>query len=81
MDISIDDRWSGYVQETLGSGRFTSASDLVDAALKLMQEQDAKHAELRTLIAEGMDESGDMGGPELDAFFATLGDDPDHASN
>ncbi len=43
-----------YVKEQLDSGRYTDASEVVNDALRLMEERDHLRAEMRARIAAGM---------------------------
>lgn len=67
--VLLDDRAEKFVEEQVSSGRFASASDVVRAALELMEERDAKLAILRDAIQEGLD-SGEAKPLDRDAFFA-----------
>jgi antitoxin ParD1/3/4 len=67
--VVLNDRAERFVAEQVSSGRFASASDVVDAALKLMEEREAKLAVLRAAIQEGLD-SGEAIPLDREAFFA-----------
>lgn len=49
----IGDRYEGFIEAQVSSGRFNNASEVVRAGLRLLEDQEARLAELRELIAEG----------------------------
>ena len=71
MNVSLTDELAGFVKSKVSTGRYTSASEVVREALRLMEQRDSQEAEklqaLRKAWQEGID-SGDAG--ELD--FAAL---------
>jgi antitoxin ParD1/3/4 len=44
MNVSLTDALESFVEEKVRSGTFTSASEVVRAGLRLLQEHDAEHA-------------------------------------
>jgi len=50
MDLLIGGRWESFVKEAVRSGRYASASDVVQEGLRLVQEREAKLQALRDLI-------------------------------
>jgi antitoxin ParD1/3/4 len=57
MNVSVGQRWEGFVEAAVKSGRYGSASEVVREGLRLVEEREAKLQALRdTLnasIAEG----------------------------
>lgn len=51
--IVIGEYFDGFIESQIASGRFNNASEVVRAALRLLENEEAKLAELRALIAEG----------------------------
>ncbi|MCY7386563.1 MAG: type II toxin-antitoxin system ParD family antitoxin [Burkholderiales bacterium] len=55
--VALSAHFEGFIQEQLKSGRYNNASEVVRAALRLMEDQQAysamKQAELRAAIAAG----------------------------
>ncbi|MCV9965863.1 type II toxin-antitoxin system ParD family antitoxin [Pararhizobium sp. BT-229] len=58
----IGDHFDGFIEEQVKSGRFNNASEVVRAGLRLLERDEAKFAELKRLIKEGLDdiENGDF---------------------
>ncbi len=50
MDLLIGGRWESFVEEAVRSGRYASASEVVQEGLRLVQEREAKLQVLRDLI-------------------------------
>lgn len=51
--IVIGEYFDGFIESQIASGRFNNASEVVRAALRLLETEEAKLAKLRALIAEG----------------------------
>jgi len=55
--FSVGDHFSGFIAAQVETGRYSSASDVVRASLRLLEEQESKLAALRAALVEG-EESG-----------------------
>jgi len=59
VNVSLTPELEGLIQERVRSGRYTSASEVVREALRLLQDRDElrqlRLAELRTKVATGLD--------------------------
>ena len=55
--FSIGEHFSSFIEAQVSEGRYSSASDVVRAGLRLLEEQEAKLAALRAALIEG-EESG-----------------------
>ena len=57
MNVSIGDRWEGFVAQIVKDGRYGSASEVVREGLRLVEEREAKlqalHETINASIAEG----------------------------
>jgi antitoxin ParD1/3/4 len=53
--IALGNHFQKFVQELVSQGRFGSPSEVIRAALRLLEEQDARLAALRKAIREGVD--------------------------
>jgi antitoxin ParD1/3/4 len=55
--FSVGEHFSSFIEAQVSEGRYSSASDVVRAGLRLLEEQEAKLAALRAALIEG-EESG-----------------------
>ncbi len=55
--FSIGEHFIEFVEAQIGQGRYSNASDVVRAGLRLLEEQETKLAALRAALIEG-EESG-----------------------
>ena len=69
--VSLGEHFHSFIEEQVASGRFASASDVIRAGLRLLEENEAKLQRLRELIREG-DESGPPVPLDRDKFFAEM---------
>ena len=66
--FSIGEHFSEFVEEQVREGRYSSASDVVRAALRLLEEQEMKLAALRAALIEG-EQSGPSTAFDFEAFI------------
>jgi antitoxin ParD1/3/4 len=50
VNVSVGERWEGFVNEAVKSGRYGSASEVVREGLRLVEEREAKLADLRRIL-------------------------------
>ena len=67
--FSLGDHFTSFIDEKVEQGRYGSASDVVRAGLRLLEEEEAKLTALRAAIDEG-DASGPATPFDFDAFIA-----------
>ena len=67
--VSLGDHFAGFIDERLGSGRYSSASDVVRAGLRLLEEHEGKVDRLRAALVEG-ETSGPARPFDVEAFIA-----------
>jgi len=67
MDVSVEDRWQSLVDELVKSGRFGSASEVVNAGLRLVEAEERKLQELRDMIDRSIARGGSRTAEEVDA--------------
>ncbi len=67
--ISLGDHFASFVDQQVQGGRFGSASDVVRAGLRLLEEQETKLAALRAALIAG-EESGPSTPFDFEAFIA-----------
>lgn len=67
--VALSDHFSDFAERQVASGQYESASEVVQAGLKLLEELEDKRAALRAAIQAGID-SGPAVEFDLDAFLA-----------
>ena len=67
--FSLGEHFSRFVEAQVGQGRYSSASDVVRAGLRLLEEQEAKLEALRAALIEG-EQSGPCTPFDFEAFIA-----------
>jgi antitoxin ParD1/3/4 len=68
--VSLGDHFAEFIEEQVARGRFSSASDVVRAGLRLLEEREARLLALQAALVEG-ERSGE---PELFDFDNFLKD-------
>ncbi len=66
--IALSDHLAEFLTEQVASGRYGSASEVVRAGLRLLEEREAALADLRAEIAKG-EASGVAEGFDVDDWF------------
>jgi antitoxin ParD1/3/4 len=67
--ISLGDHFADFIETQVTAGRYGSASDVVRAGLRLLEDQELKLASLRAALIEG-ETSGPSVPFDIDAFVA-----------
>jgi antitoxin ParD1/3/4 len=67
--VSLGDHFTDFIENQVAAGRFGSASDVVRAGLRLLEEQEVKLAALRAALADG-EASGPPAPFDFEAFIA-----------
>lgn len=70
MNVSIGDRWEGFVERVVKDGRYSSASEVVREGLRLVEEREARLAALRATLDASVAAGGEVADEELDAAIA-----------
>ncbi len=68
--VSLGDRFIGFIDERIATGRYNSASDVVRAGLRLLEEHEASVEALRQALVEG-ERSGPATPFDFEAFIAS----------
>jgi len=69
--ISLGEHFTGFIDGQVKSGRYGSASDVVRAGLRLLEEHEAKVRALQDALIEG-EQSGAAKPFDGDAFLARM---------
>lgn len=65
--ISLDDHFATFLADQVAAGRYRSASEVIRAALRLLEEQELKLSALRAALVAG-EASGEAEPFDFDAF-------------
>ncbi len=63
--ISLGDHFEGFINRQIESGRYGSASEVVRASLRLLEEHEQKIGALRQALIDG-EQSGNAGELDMD---------------
>jgi len=66
--VELGDEIAGFVSGQVQSGRYRSASEVIRAGIRLLQDQETKMAALRAALKEG-EESGAPLAFDIDQFI------------
>lgn len=69
--VSLSDHFAEFVSSQVKTGRYGSASDVVRAGLRLLEEHEAKVRVLQVALSEG-EESGEPQLFDKDAFLQRM---------
>ena len=69
--VSLGDHFAGFIDAQVQAGRYGSASDVVRAALRLLEEHEIKVAALQAALIEG-EESGPALTLDSEAFLNNM---------
>ena len=67
--ISLGDHFQTFIESQINDGRYGSASEVVRAGLRLLEERETRLAALRAALIEG-EESGFIENFDFDTFIA-----------
>ena len=70
MNVSIGDRWQGFVERVVRDGRYGSASEVVREGLRLVEEREARLLALRATLEASIAQGGEVSDEDLDAALA-----------
>ncbi len=65
--ISLGDHFERFINEQIMQGRYGSASEVIRASLRLLEEQEQKFQALQQALIEG-EKSGDAGELDMEAI-------------
>ena len=67
--VSLGDHFTAFIEGEVAKGRYGSASEVVRASLRLLEEREAHLSALRSALAEG-EESGQSTPFDFEDFIA-----------
>jgi len=76
--FTLGEHFAAFVDEQVSAGRYGSASEVVRAGLRLLEERETKLKALRQAIHEGL-ESGPPEPFDVEAFIADKAREPKRA--
>ena len=66
--VELDDEIAGFIDKQVNAGRYGSASEVIRAGIRLLQDQETKMAALRSAVGEG-EQSGSAIPFDVDSFI------------
>jgi len=81
MNVSIGERWEGFVETVVKSGRYASASEVVREGLRLVEEREAKLIALRETIEDAVARGGEHTDEDVGAHIEAALDQWEKAAN
>jgi antitoxin ParD1/3/4 len=75
MNVSVGERWEGFVDTAVKSGRYGSASEVVREGLRLVEEREAKLSALRDTLSASIAQGGEHSARDVRAHLASIGKD------
>ncbi len=68
--VSLGEHFSNFIESEVAKGRYASASEVVRASLRLLEEREAQLASLQAALVEG-EEGGPSTPFDFDQFIAS----------
>lgn len=72
MNVSVGDRWEGFVEAAVKSGRYGSASEVVREGLRLVEEREAKLIALRETLNASIAQGGEHDADDVRAHLRAV---------
>lgn len=69
MNVSLGERWEGFVDSVLKAGRYGSASEVVREGLRLVEERETKLAALRATLNASIERGGEHSDADIDDYL------------
>lgn len=71
--VSLGEHFEGFISHQIESGRYGSASEVIRAGLRILEDRESKLSTLRRMLAEG--EQSGHANYSYEAFIAELNAD------
>ena len=65
MNVSLGERWEGFVANIVEQGRYGSASEVVREGLRLVEEREAKLVALRETLDTSIKRGGSLSDDDI----------------
>ena len=65
MNVSLGERWEGFVANIVEQGRYGSASEVVREGLRLVEEREAKLVALRETLDTSIKRGGSLSNDDI----------------
>ena len=72
MNVSIGERWEGFVEAVVKAGRYGSVSEVVREGLRLVEEREARLAALRETLDASIHRGGEHAADDVRAHLAQV---------
>ncbi|MGB8279210.1 MAG: type II toxin-antitoxin system ParD family antitoxin [Methylovirgula sp.] len=69
MNLSVGRHWEEFVDDLVKTGRYASATEVMQEGLRLVQEREAKLKALRDTIEASIAEGGENTDEDVSAFL------------
>ncbi len=74
MNVSVGERWEGFVDDIVKAGRYNSASEVVREGLRLVEEREEKLKWLREKLNGSIERGGSFTSDEVLAHVKAVMD-------
>ncbi len=75
MNVSVGERWEGFVDAVVKSGRYGSASEVVREGLRLVEEREAKLVALRETLNASIAQGGEHDADDVRRHLAAVSEE------